>query len=259
LELLLSPRAARGRRRVEGRPTLEKIDDLSPAVAGALDDFVDPLLGRPTHLDEVRQRNPGDRRVLDERHHGVAMAAEHEGADVLHRDVELGGNEIAQPRRIENARHADHHVARQPREFLQRPDHRVERVGDADDEGLRGVFPDPGADLLHHLEIDLKQVIAAHARLTRHAGRNDANVGALDPRIGGCAGELCVEAVDRRGLSKVQRLALGNPFDDVEKHHVAEFLEGGEKGEGTADLTGADEGNSGSGHGEEILEEGIPE
>ena len=36
------------------------------------------------------------------------------------------------------------------------------------------VFPDALADLLHHLEIDAEQIVAAHAGLARHAGRDDA-------------------------------------------------------------------------------------
>ena len=130
---------------------------------------------------------------------------------------------------------------RQAGEFLQRPDHGVERIGDADDEGLRRVFLDAGADLLHHLEVDLEQVVAAHARLARHAGGDDADVGALDGGVARRAGELGVEAGDRRGLGDVERLALGHAFDDVEEDDVAEFLEADEMGERAADLTGADQ------------------
>ena len=44
------------------------------------------------------------------------------------------------------------------------------------------VFLDAGADLLHHLEVDAEQIVAAHARLARHAGGDDADVGAFDAR-----------------------------------------------------------------------------
>ena len=36
------------------------------------------------------------------------------------------------------------------------------------------VLLDAGADLLHHLEVDAEQVVAAHAGLARHAGGDDA-------------------------------------------------------------------------------------
>ena len=51
--------------------------------------------------------------------------------------LELLGEEVAEARAVEHAGHADDHVVRQAGEFAQRPDHRVERVGDADDEGVR--------------------------------------------------------------------------------------------------------------------------
>ena len=36
------------------------------------------------------------------------------------------------------------------------------------------------ADRLHDLEVDAEQIVAAHARLARHAGGDDADVGAGD-------------------------------------------------------------------------------
>ena len=58
------------------------------------------------------------------------------------------------------------------------------------------------------LRLMLEQVVAAHAGLARHAGGDDADVGAVDRLVGGGAGELGVEAVDRRGLGEIERLAL---------------------------------------------------
>ena len=89
-------------------------------------------------------------------------------------------------------------LRRQAGDLLQRPDHRVERVGDADDEGVGRMGLDAGADRLHHLQIDAEQVVAAHAGLARHAGGDDDDVGAGDRRVGARAGELGVEAFDRR-------------------------------------------------------------
>ena len=182
------------------------------------------------------------------------MAAEHEGGDVLDRDVEFVGEEIAEARRVEHAGHADHLLLRQAAGFLQRPDHGVERIGDADDEGVGRVFLDAGADLLHHLEIDVEQIVAAHAGLARHAGGDDADVGAFDRLVGVGAGELGVEVVDRRGFGDVERLALRDAFHDVEQHDVAELLEADEVGERAADLAGADQCNLVTRHGGKTLE-----
>ena len=169
------------------------------------------------------------------------MAAEHEGGDVLDRDLELLGQEIAEARTVEHAGHADDMALRQAGKLLQRPDHGVERVGDADDEGLRRVLLEAGADLFHDLEIDAEQVVAAHARLARHAGGDDADVGALDAGIVVDAGQPGVEPIDRRRLRDIEPLALRNALGDIEQHHVAEVLEADHVGERAADHAGADE------------------
>ena len=208
----------------------------------------------PAHLHQIGHRNAGDRRITDQRHHGVAVAAEHEGGDVFHRDVEFIGEEITEARRVEHAGHADHLLLRQTAGFLQRPDHGVERVGDADHEGIGRVFLDAGADLSHHLEIDVEQIVAAHARLARHAGGDDADVGAFDRLVAVGAGDLGVEIIDRRGFGDVERLALRDAFHDVEHHDVAKLLETDEVGEGAADLAGTDQGNFIARHGGKTLE-----
>src|SRR5690606_18493201 len=110
------------------------------------------------------------------------------------------------------------------------------------DEGLGRIFADARADLLHHLEIDADQVVAAHAGLSRHAGGNDADVRALDAGIVVDADITRVETLDRRGLSDVQSLALRRALGDVEQNDVAEFIEADEVGERAADHAGPDEG-----------------
>jgi hypothetical protein len=121
------------------------------------------------------------------------MAAQHEGGDVLHRDVEFLGEEVAEARAVQNAGHAADHVVRQARELAQRPDHRVERVGDADDEGVRRVVADALAHGFHDLEVDAQKVVAAHARLARHTGGDDADIRARDVGVIVRALELGVE------------------------------------------------------------------
>ena len=105
------------------------------------------------------------------------------------------------------------------------------------------VFLDAGADLLHHLEVDAEQVVAAHAGLARHAGRDDADIGALDRRIVVDAGQARVEAVDRGGLRDVEGLALRDAFGDIEQDDVAEFLQPDQMGERAANHPGPDEGD----------------
>jgi hypothetical protein len=205
------------------------------------------------HLDQIGQRNTGHRRILHQRHHGVAVAAEHEGGDVFHRDVEFVGEEIAEARGVQHARHADHLLVRHARGLLQRPHHGVERVGDADDEGIGGILLDAGADLLHHLEVDAQQIVAAHAGLARHAGGDDADLGVVERLIGIGAGEMRVEAVDRGRLRDIQRLALRHALGDIEHDHVAELFQANEVSQRSADLTGANQCNLVARHGKSVL------
>ena len=188
-----------------------------------------------------------------QRHHGVAVAAEHEGGDVLDRDVEFVGEEIAEARGIQHAGHAHHLLVRHAGGLLQRPHHGVERIGDADHEGVGGIFLDAGADLLHHLEIDAQEIVAAHAGLARHAGGDDADLGVVERLIGIGAGEMRVEAVDRGGLRDIERFALRHALGDIEHHDIAQFLQADEVSQRSADLTGANQSNLVARHGKSVL------
>src|SRR5437660_1794610 len=58
-----------------------------------------------------------------------------------------------------------------------------------------------------------------------------------------------VEAIHRRGLRDIQRLALRDSFGDVEHHHIAQFLQPDEVSQRSADLTGTNQGNLVARHG----------
>ena len=126
---------------------------------------------------------------------------------------------------------------------MQRPHHRVQRIGDADHEGIRRVFLDAGANLLHHLEIDVEQIVAAHAGLR---GTPAVTMHTSAPSIASyefVPVNWASKSFDRRGLGDVERLALRDAFHDVEHHDVAELLEPDQVGERAADLAGADQRN----------------
>src|SRR5690606_8894190 len=109
--------------------------------------------------------------------------------------------------------------------LLQRPHHGIERVRDADDERIRAVLLDARAYLLHDLEVDAEQVIAAHAGLPRHARGDDHHVGTRDVGIGTRALDRRIEALDRTRLHEIEPFAGRNAFRNVEQHDVAELLE----------------------------------
>ena len=113
----------------------------------------------------------------------------------------------------------------------------------------RSVLLDAGADVLHDLEIDAQEVVAAHAGLARHAGGDDADLGTIERVVGIGAGEMRVEAVDRGRLRDVERLTLGSALRDIEHHDVAELLQTDEMGKRAADLAGTDQCNLLARHG----------
>ncbi len=212
-----------------------------PALAGALDDRVDLGLRRPAHFDEIRQRNASHRRIANRGNHLVAVAAKHEGGHVFNRDLQFISEKIAKARRIEHAGHADDLLARQTAELLQRPHHGVERVGDADDEGLRGMRLDPRRHRVHDLEVDAEQVVAAHAGLAGDACGDDDDVGAGDRGIVARAGQSRVDALNRGRFGQIQRLALRHAINDVEKDDVAELLQRRQESQRSANLPGSDQ------------------
>src|ERR1700730_1614835 len=211
-------------RRIEGRAGLQQPDDLAAAVPRALDDFVEAIRRGPSHLDEVRQWDAGDRRIAHERHHRVAMAAEHEGRDVLDRNLELPGEEIAKAGAVEDAGHADDALRRQPASLAHDPHHDVERIGDRNNESLRAVLSDRRTDSSDDPGIDSDQIVAAHPRLARNAGCDDDDVRALDIGVVVGATDDGIVALDRRTLHDVERLALRHTLDDIDEEDVAEFL-----------------------------------
>src|ERR1700731_3000243 len=212
-------------RRIEGRAGFQQPDDLAAAIPRALDDFVEPLLCRPSHLDEVRQWDAGDGRIAHQRHHRVAMAAEHEGRDVLDRNLELPGEEIAKAGAVEDAGHADDALRRQPASLAHDAHHDVERIGDRNNESLRAVLSDRRTDSSDDPGIDPDEIVAAHPRLARNAGCDDDDVGAFDVGVIVGAADDRIVAFDRRPLHDIERLALRHTLDDIDEEDVAQLFE----------------------------------
>ena len=86
----------------------------------------------------------------------------------------------------------------------------------------------------------ITKIVAAHAGLAGHAGRDDHHVRALDRRVILGPDVLGVEAVNGRGLRDVEPLPLRDAFGDVEENDVPEFLQADEVGQRAANLSRAD-------------------
>jgi hypothetical protein len=177
------------------------------------------------------------------------VPAQHESAHVLDRDLELCREEMPEAGAVEHAGHADHLGRWQTRHLLHHAHHRIERIGDADVEGVGAALLDVLADRDHHLGVDADEVVAAHAGFARHTRGDDHHVRAVQGSVVGASGKDAVERLDWRCLGDVEGLALGYPVDDVEQADVAKFLHAGEQGECAPDLPRTDECDFVSRHG----------
>ena len=82
-------------------------------------------------------RDAADGGQAADRHHLVAVAAQHIRLHVLHGDADGGGDVVAVAGAVQNARLADDALRRQARRFERDMAHGVERVGDDDVDGVR--------------------------------------------------------------------------------------------------------------------------
>src|SRR5262249_57221917 len=76
-------------------------------------------------------------------------------------------------------------------------DHGVEGIGNDNDERIGGVLRDILGDFTHDLAVDAQQIVAAHPRLARHTGGDNADIGALDVRVAFGAARKSVVPFDR--------------------------------------------------------------
>jgi hypothetical protein len=195
--------------------------------------------------DELADGNAGDGATGEKGHHRGAVAAEDQRLDVLHGDPRLGGYEVLEPRGIEDSGHAHHPVASEAGDPLHRVDHRDEWVRDDDDEGVLAPLLHLRRDVLHDLHVHLEQVVAAHPRLAREAGRDDDHVGPVHVVPTVRADDVAVVAVTPPQMHDVQGLALRHPLrlGDVVEHDVAELTLEAQQRELTTDLACPDEGD----------------
>ena len=127
--------------------------------------------------------------------------------------------------------------------------HRVERVGDDDEDRVRGDGGGAADDAAHDPRVLGQQVVAAHARLARQAGGDHDDVGAGGVGVVVGAHDLQSWPITGGGFRQVERLALRQPLDDVDEDDVRQpGLRDALRG-GRADVAGADDGDLGMGHG----------
>src|SRR2546429_5247702 len=176
------------------------------------------------------------------------MATKDVGFHITHGDLELLGDEAAKARRVEDAGHPDHALARKLADLERQLRHGIERVADDDENGIGR----SAHQLLGHAADDVlvgfHEVVPGHAGLAGDAGGDhaDARAGGLLVAIG--SDDVGVVADDRAGLQHVERLSLGQAFYDVDQHDVGVAALSEALGQRGADITGPHHGDLGTSH-----------
>src|SRR5208337_3563448 len=212
----------RRRRRIIRRPGLHQIHNLRAALPRAIHNRVNPFLRQ-----QIRQRNPRHRRIPWQRHHIIAMSAQHKRVHVLHAHPALHRHKRAHPRRIQHARHPQHPILWEPAHPERRLSHRIQRIRHHNNDALRRVLHNLLHHRLYHVVIRLQQIVAAHSRLPRKSRRNYHHVASRrraviairrrNPR------RKRVRPRNRRRLHHVQRLSCRRPLQNIRQHHVRQL------------------------------------
>ena len=188
--------------------------------------------------------------AYERNHRLVAVAAQHHAVDVRRRSRIAGfrqsdGQVIAETAAVEHAALTENAVARQSRILERQVRHGVHRVGDDDEVRIGRELQSLIDDALDDLRVDADQILAAHARLARHAGRDDDDLGS---RRRGVAVRIVRQSRDAlhrrvkvqhvRRLHDVDGLALGHALLDVNEDDLAaERLRCKDVRNGSSDIT----------------------
>ena len=207
-----------------------------PPTARALDHRLDPVGGH-----ELRQRHAADRRRRDDRHHLVAVAAEDERLDVLDRRLRLPGDEGRKRAVSRMPAWPKTRSLGKPGDVLGHVAHRVERVRDDDQDRVRRRGDRLLGDRLDDVLVRRDEVVAAHPRLARQAGRDHDDLGAGGLVVAVRPGDARLVAEDGGGLVDVERLALREALLDVDEDDVAVVAARELLRAGRADVPGADD------------------
>ena len=206
---------------VVGASGFEVFDDLCAAVACALDERGEAILG-----DQLGDGDAGDGRVAGERDHGVTVAAEDEGGDVFDADMQFFRDEGAEACGVKDACHSDDALTVEAGLLEGCLGHGIERVGDDDEDGFRRLRNNFRHHVGHDLVVGVEQVVAAHSWLAGQAGGDDDDVGVGGIGVVVGASDVDIAFFDGHGFEQVKRLPLGNALGDVDENNVGQFLGG---------------------------------
>src|SRR2546427_6881647 len=115
-------------------------------------------------------------------------------------------------------------LARKAGDLVGQVRHRIQRVGDDDQDRLRGAPAHLLDDPTHDAGVGVQQLFPRHARLPGHAGDDDDDFRVRRLLISVAAGDTNVHATNRRRLRQVQGLAHRHLLNNVHQDQVGYFL-----------------------------------
>ena len=176
------------------------------------------------------------------------MPTEDVGLDVAHGDLELLGNEGAEPRGVEHARHPKNTLARELTDFVGQLCHCIERVADDDQNAGGRSLDELQSHAPHDVLVGLDQVVSRHARLAWNAGGDHADAGCSGFLVAIGSDDAGVVAHDRPGFQHVEGFSLWQTLDDVDQHDVRIATLREPLGQGRAHIAGAHHRDLGTSH-----------
>ncbi len=169
--------------------------------------------------------------------------------DVFDGHAESFRDEVLVASRVEDAGHADDAVGRETRLVQHHVAHGVERVADADEDGVGRLLDDLLGDRTDDLAVGFDELIAAGelARggvfLTGNARGDHHHVRACGRVVVVGSDQVRVEAHDGRALGEVECLALREALFDVDQDDVAQLFLNGPVSSGRAHVASSDDGD----------------
>ncbi len=227
----------RRRRRIEGASGLEQRYDLSAPLAGPFDDRLQAI--RRKNLVQWHASHVG---MPGQGHHAVTMSTQHVAVHVLHAHPQLHRHEGSHASRIQDPSLADHPASGQSAGLHRQVGHGIQRIGQDDEDRLRGGLQSRLHRFAHDLAVRLKQVIAAHPRFAWQASGQHHQVGAGGLAIAIAASHLHVGADHRHGFGQIQGFTLWHALHDVYQHQLGDLAFGQEMRRGRACLSCPDDG-----------------
>ena len=138
--------------------------------------------------------------------------------------AELFADGERKTRGIEHAAHAHQAIAGQSRLLIRKIGHDIERIGDADIDGIGRILDSLIDDRRHDARVHAEQVFARHARLASDARGDDHHIGIGSRSIVVRARNTYRELLDRTHVHHIERLALWQTFGHIDQDHIGEIL-----------------------------------